>query len=111
LLGEEENTVLNVIIQRVIKEKMITEVLGPGMETLLFSVGGGGLLGYIAARALRVIMRIAAVIIGAFILMLAFLSYKGWITANWGTIQNQTTSFVYNASAQVMHIVNDTASC
>jgi uncharacterized membrane protein (Fun14 family) len=58
----------------------------------------------------RVIAKIAGVIIGAFILGLAFLSYKGWITANWNTIQDQTQSFVYNASAQVLHMVNDTAS-
>jgi uncharacterized membrane protein (Fun14 family) len=76
---------------------------GIGMETLLFSFGGGGLIGYMAARALRVIAKIAGVIIGAFILGLAFLSYKGWITTHWDTIQDQTQSFAYNASAQVLH--------
>jgi hypothetical protein len=34
----------------------------------------------------------------------------GWITANWNTIQDQTQSFAYNASAQVLHMINDTAS-
>jgi uncharacterized membrane protein (Fun14 family) len=38
------------------------------METLLFSFGVGGLIGYMAARALRVIAKIAGVIIGAFVL-------------------------------------------
>lgn len=89
---------------------MATPILMPGVETTLFSFGGGGLCGYLAARALRVIARIAADIIGAFILGLAFLSYKGWITANWPIIQNQTQSLAYNASAQVLHMVNDTAS-
>jgi uncharacterized membrane protein (Fun14 family) len=64
----------------------------------------------VAARALRVIVRIAALIMGGFVLGLAFLSYKGWITANWGIIQNQTQSFAYNISAQVLHMVNDTSS-
>jgi uncharacterized membrane protein (Fun14 family) len=89
---------------------MVIPVLGTGMETLLFSLGGGSLLGYLAARALRVIVKIAAIIIGVFILGLAFLSYKGWITANWPVMQDQAQRFAYNASAQVLHMINDTAS-
>jgi uncharacterized membrane protein (Fun14 family) len=83
---------------------MMTPIPIPGMETVIFSFGGGGLLGYLAARALRVIAKISGVIIGAFILGL---SYKGWITANWPAIQSQTQSF---ASAQVMNMINNTAS-
>jgi uncharacterized membrane protein (Fun14 family) len=41
---------------------------------------------------------------------LVFLSYKGWITTHWDVIQNQTQSFAYIASAQVLHMVNDTTS-
>lgn len=89
---------------------MVTSIPITGMETVIFSFGGGGFLGYLAARALRVIAKISAVIIGAFILGLAFLSYKGWITANWPAIQSQTQSFAYNASAQVMNMINNTAS-
>ena len=83
---------------------MTIPILTPGMETNLFSFGGGGLLGIMAGM-------FAAIIVGLFVLGLAFLSYRGeWITANWPVIQNQTQSFAYNASAQVMHMVNDTAS-
>jgi uncharacterized membrane protein (Fun14 family) len=38
-------------------------VIPIGMETLLFSFGGGGLIGYMAARALKVIVKIAGLII------------------------------------------------
>jgi len=63
-----------------------------------------------AGMAFKRIIKFAAIIDGLFVLGLAFLSYRGWITANWNTIQDQTQSFAYNTSAQVLHIVNDTAS-
>src|SRR5215813_1010122 len=76
--------------------------LETGMETTVFSFGGGGLCGYLAARALRVLVRIAAVIIGAFILGIAFLASRGWIDVHWQTIENQTQVMAYNASAAVL---------
>jgi uncharacterized membrane protein (Fun14 family) len=75
-----------------------------GMETTLFSFGGGGLLGIMAGMAFRRVVKFAAIIVGLFVLGLAFLSYRGWITANWPVIQNQAQSFAYNASAQVNFI-------
>lgn len=89
---------------------MVIPVLSTGMETTLFSFGGGSLLGVMAGMAFKRVVKFAAIIVGLFVLGLAFLFYKGWITANWNTIQNQTQSFAYNASAQVLHMVNDTAS-
>ena len=80
------------------------------MESLLFSFGGGSLCGYMAARALRVIAKIAAVIIGAFILGISFLAYRGWIDIHWQAIENQTQAMAFNASAQVLNTINDTAS-
>lgn len=108
MVGPSENDFLEVE-----ERKMVVDTvggLGTGVETLLFSLGGGGLPGYLAAKALRIIVKIAALIIGAFILVIAFLSYKGYITTNWPVIQDQTQRFAYNASQQVLHIINDTAS-
>ena len=79
-------------------------------ETLLFSVAGGGLLGYCAARAVRLAARIAAVVIGAIVLVLVFLSWKGDITVNWNNLSDQTQSAVYNASHQVLQLVNETTT-
>jgi uncharacterized membrane protein (Fun14 family) len=56
------------------------------------------------------VVKFASIIVGLFVLGLAFLSYRGRITASWNTIQDQTQSFAYNASVQVLHMVNDTAS-
>jgi uncharacterized membrane protein (Fun14 family) len=85
-------------------------VITIGAETTLFSFGGGGLLGVMAGMAFRRIVKVAAIIVGLFVLCLAFLSYRGWITTNWSAIQDQTQSFAYNASTQVLNMVNDTAS-
>lgn len=92
------------------EKRKVTPILGTEMETAIFSFGGGALLGIVAGMAFRRLVKFAAIIVGLFVLGLAFLSYKGWITANWNTIQNQTQSFAYNASAQVLNMVNDTAS-
>jgi uncharacterized membrane protein (Fun14 family) len=89
---------------------MAIPVLSTGMETTIFSFGGGGILGVMAGMAFKRVVKFAAIIVGLFVLGLAFLSYRGWITANWNTIQNQAQSFAYNASAQVMNMINDTAS-
>ena len=80
------------------------------VETLLFSVAGGGLLGYCAARAVRLAAKIAALVIGAIVLVLAFLSYKGDITVNWNNLSNQTQSAIYNASHQVLQLVDETST-
>jgi uncharacterized membrane protein (Fun14 family) len=81
-----------------------------GIEAILFSFGGSSLLGFAAGYALRRIIKIAAVIIGVFVLGLAYLSYKGWVNVQWPVVENQTQQMVYNASAQVLHMINDTAS-
>jgi len=80
------------------------------METTLFSFGGSSLLGFLAGYSLRRIIKIAAIIIGAFILGIAYLSYKGWILVQWQIVEDQTRQVAYNASAQVLHMINDTAS-
>ena len=79
-------------------------------ETLLFSVGAGGILGYCAARAVRLAAKIVAVVSGAIVLVLAYLSYRGDITVNWNNLSDQTQSGLYNASHQVMNLINNTAT-
>ena len=64
-----------------------------------------------AGMAFKRIIKFAAIIDGLFVLGLAFLSYRGWITANWNTIQDQTQSFAYNASAQVLYTASKIVFC
>ena len=82
--------------------------IGADMETTLFSFGGSSILGFLAGYSLKRIIKIAAIIIGAFILGLAYVSYKGWILVQWQIVEDQTKQMAYNASAQVLHIINDT---
>lgn len=78
------------------------------VETLLFSGVGGFAIGAISGYALKRIIKLAAIILGAFFLGLAFLSYKGWITANWPVIQNQTYSGMMNASQAAQQYISST---
>jgi uncharacterized membrane protein (Fun14 family) len=89
---------------------MVIPILGADMETTLFSFGASSILGFLAGYSLRRIIKKAAIIIGAFILGLAYLSYKGWINVQWQVVEDQTKEMGYNASTQVLHIINDTAS-
>jgi hypothetical protein len=45
------------------------------VEAFLFSSGGGFLLGAVAGYAIKRVMKIAAVVIGLFVAVLAYLSY------------------------------------
>ena len=89
---------------------MVIPILGADMETTLFSFGGSSILGFLAGYSLKRIIKIAAIIVGVFILGLAYLSYKGWINVQWQIVEDQTKQMAYNTSAQVLHMINDTAS-
>jgi len=54
-------------------------------------------------------MKIAAVIIGLFVAVLAYLSYRGWVDVKWVVMEN-TSSTLTNASEQVVHALNNTAT-
>ena len=92
------------------RDRKMVIPIGADMETTLFSFGGSSILGFLAGYSLKRIIKIAAIIIGAFILGLAYLSVKGWINVQWQIVEDQTRQMVYNASAQVLHMINDTAS-
>jgi uncharacterized membrane protein (Fun14 family) len=58
------------------------------IENIVFSAGGGFLFGVVAGYALKKIMKIAAVVIGLFVVGLSYLSYKGWIDVKWIEMEN-----------------------
>ena len=55
-------------------------------------------------------MKIAAVVIGLFVAALAYLSYRGWVDAKWAAIEDASKSTLTNASEQVIHALNNTAT-
>ncbi len=55
-------------------------------------------------------MKIAAVVVGLFVVALAYLSYRGWVDVKWIAIENASRSTLTNASEQVVHALNNTAT-
>ena len=80
------------------------------VEDFLFSAGGGFLFGALAGYAIKKVMKIAAVVIGLFVAALAYLSYKGWVDVKWAAMENASRSTLTNATEQVVHALNNTAT-
>jgi uncharacterized membrane protein (Fun14 family) len=55
-------------------------------------------------------MKIAAVVIGLFVAALAYLSYRGWVDVKWAAMEDASRSTLTNASEQVIHALNNTAT-
>ena len=79
------------------------------VEDFLFSAGGGFLLGAVAGYAIKKVMKIAAVVMGLFVVALAYLSYRGWVDVKWAAMEDASSTLT-NASEQVIHALNDTAT-
>jgi uncharacterized membrane protein (Fun14 family) len=75
---------------------------------LLFSAGGGFLLGAIAGYAIKKVFKVAAVVVGLFVAGLAYLSYKGWIDIKWMEMENATRATLASVEGQVVHALNST---
>jgi uncharacterized membrane protein (Fun14 family) len=80
------------------------------VEDFLFSAGGGFLFGAVAGYAIKKVMKIAAVVIGLFVAALAYLSYKGWVDVKWAAMEDASRSTLTNATEQVVHALNNTAT-
>jgi uncharacterized membrane protein (Fun14 family) len=91
----------------VVEGRMVVDTIITG--SLLLPLGGGALLGYITAKALRFIAHIAAIVIGIFVLVLAYLSWKGWIAVHWQTVAAQSLVAVEQPQ-QVMNVINNAAT-
>jgi len=80
------------------------------VEDFLFSAGGGFLFGVLAGYAIKKVMKIAAIVIGLFVATLAYLSYRGWVDVKWVAMENASRSTLTNASEEVFHVLNNTAT-
>jgi uncharacterized membrane protein (Fun14 family) len=80
------------------------------VEDLIFSVGGGFLFGAVIGYAIKKVLKIAAVVVGLFIAALAYLSYRGWVDVKWAAMEDASRSTLTNASEQVIHALNNTAT-
>ena len=80
------------------------------VEEFIFSAGSGFLFGAVAGYAIKKVMKIAAVVIGLFVAALAYLSYRGWVDVKWVEMEDASRSTLTNASEQVVHALNNTAT-
>ena len=80
------------------------------IENLIFSASGGFLFGAVAGYAIKKVMKIAAIVLGLFVVGLSYLSYKGWINVKWVEMENATKATLTNVAGQVGHALNNTAS-
>jgi uncharacterized membrane protein (Fun14 family) len=63
---------------------------------LVFSASGGFLFGAVAGYAIKKVMKIAAIVLGLFVVGLSYLSYKGWINVKWLEMENATKATLTN---------------
>jgi uncharacterized membrane protein (Fun14 family) len=80
------------------------------INEFVFSTGDGFLFGTAAGFAIKKVMKIAVVVVGLFVAAPAYLSYKGVIDVKWVAMENITRSALTNASGQVVHALNNTAT-
>jgi uncharacterized membrane protein (Fun14 family) len=80
------------------------------VEDFVFSAGGGFLFGAVAGYAIKKVMKIAAIIIGLFVIGLAYLSYRGWVDVKWVAMEDASRNTLANASEQVVNALNNTAT-
>jgi uncharacterized membrane protein (Fun14 family) len=79
------------------------------IENLVFSGGGGFLFGAVAGYAIKKVMKIAAVVIGLFVVVLSYLSYRGWIDVRWIEMENATETTLTNVAGQVGRVMVNVA--
>jgi uncharacterized membrane protein (Fun14 family) len=79
-------------------------------EDIIFSAGGGFLFGAVAGYAIRKLIKLAAIVVGLFVVVLSYLSYRGWLDVKWIPIENTAKSTLTDITNQAIHALNNTAS-
>ncbi len=68
------------------------------MEDIVFSAGGGFLAGAVAGYAIRKLIKLAAIIVGLFVVALSYLSYRGWLDVKWLTTTSSCINRAFEGS-------------
>jgi uncharacterized membrane protein (Fun14 family) len=79
----------------------------PDLMPFAGTIGGGFFVGLLAGYAIKKIIKIAAVIIGLFIVVLAYLEYQRIIQVDWTSIQVLSQSGIIWLTKAVTHISNN----
>jgi uncharacterized membrane protein (Fun14 family) len=80
-------------------------MIDPVSTQTLMSVGtpliGGGMLGFCLGWAIKKVMKLAFLAIGLVALLLGYLEMQKWISVNWVTVENQTSTMMTSAAHKV----------
>lgn len=75
--------------------------------TFLFSLGGGVLAGVAVGVALRSAVRLALLVVGVIILLMAGLVHQGIVTVDWGAVSSSLESGAQAAGGLVELAITD----
>src|SRR6266487_4271864 len=71
------------------------------------TIGGGFFVGLLAGYAIKKIIKIAAVIVGLFIAVLAYLEFQRIIDVNWAKLQAVSQNVFTWVANTIIHISNN----
>ena len=75
-----------------------------GVAPTLFTIGSGGLIGFLAGFAIKRVFKILAVIVGIFFAALMYFQSQNLISVNWDKIQSMSQGMV----STLAHTLTDT---
>jgi uncharacterized membrane protein (Fun14 family) len=84
-------------------QKLIMSI--ESISPTLFSIGSGGLIGFLVGFAIKRIFKILAVLVGLFLGALIYFQSQGLISINWEKLQAMTQS----TASMLVHSLTDTS--
>jgi uncharacterized membrane protein (Fun14 family) len=84
-------------------QKLIMSI--ESISPTLFSIGSGGLIGFLVGFAIKRIFKILAVLVGLFLGALIYFQSQGLISINWEKLQTMTQS----TASMLVHSLTDTS--
>lgn len=84
---------------------MIDPTLTQALIAAGFPLVGGGALGFGCGYILEKLLKLAFLILGGIALLLGYLEFSKWISVNWTTVENQTSTMMTQAAHKTSIIV------
>jgi uncharacterized membrane protein (Fun14 family) len=89
-----------------IDQNLISTLLGGGGTLGFGALGIGAIVGYTAGWLARKVLKIAIIIIGLILAIMAYLEAQKTITVNWNVASNQTNVILHSLSVKMLHLAN-----
>jgi len=79
---------------------LMSEVISP----IVFQLGAGGIFGFLVGYTIKKLLKLAALILGIFALILMYLEYSGLINVNYERLSQIVQGFL-SSSGNVSHLL------